>query len=215
VVRHGLAGPEAASTLLADGGPDAVTLRAVGAAAGVSRTAPYRHFEDKDDLLSAVAADTLVFMAEEMRRGAADRTETGHTGTGHTGTGHTGTGHTGTGHTGTGPLYGACLGYVQAATERPAHYLLVFGDVPIGNPSQALLDAADGCVQLLYELITQAQRDGTMIAGDVRDIAALLWASLHGLVDLTLTGHLREPRMVDGAESTPRLLALALHNLAP
>ncbi len=37
----------AAADLLEEGGPDAVTLRAVGARAGVSRSAPYRHFTGK------------------------------------------------------------------------------------------------------------------------------------------------------------------------
>lgn len=46
---------DAASALLETGGPEAVTLRDVGARAGVSRSAPYRHFADKDALLTAVA----------------------------------------------------------------------------------------------------------------------------------------------------------------
>lgn len=181
----------AASELLTKGGPDFVTLRAVGAAAGVSRTAPYRHFHDKDDLLSAVAAENLIFLADAMRRDAAGEAAAGT------------------------PLYRACLGYVRAAMQRPAHYRLVFGDFQIHNPSQALQDAADDCTQYLYEVVAEAQRDNILIAGDVREIAALLWATLHGLVDLTLAGHLREPRTVDGAEATPRLVALALQDLAP
>jgi hypothetical protein len=99
--------------------------------------------------------------------------------------------------------------------QRPAHYRLVFGDFQIRNPSKALEEAADQCVGYLYEIVADAQRDGSLIAGDVRDIAALLWAALHGLVDLTLAGHLREPRMVDGAEATPRLVALALESMTP
>jgi AcrR family transcriptional regulator len=47
---------DAAADLLDTGGPDAVTLRAVGARAGVTRGAPYRHFPDKDSLLTAIAA---------------------------------------------------------------------------------------------------------------------------------------------------------------
>ena len=35
-----------AAALLDSGGPDAVTLREVGARAGVSRGAPYRHFAE-------------------------------------------------------------------------------------------------------------------------------------------------------------------------
>lgn len=181
----------AASDLLTQGGPAYVTLREVGARAGVSRTAPYRHFRDKDDLLSAIAAENLDFMGSSMRNAAAD---------------------IGAGGT---ALYRACLGYVTAAMRRPAHYRLVFGDFQIGNPSKALQEAADRCVAYLYELVAEAQGDGTLIAGDIRDIAALLWAALHGLVDLTLASHLREPRTVNGTDATPRLIAMALENLSP
>ncbi|WFR71021.1 TetR/AcrR family transcriptional regulator [Prescottella defluvii] len=66
----------AASDLLAQGGPAHVTLRAVGAAADVSRTAPYRHFQDKDDLLSTVAAESLASLTAEMRRAVSETTTT-------------------------------------------------------------------------------------------------------------------------------------------
>src|SRR3990170_3962594 len=49
----------AAAGLLEADGLDAVTLRAVGDRAGVSRTAPYRHFDGKEGLLAAVAAADL------------------------------------------------------------------------------------------------------------------------------------------------------------
>lgn len=52
--RHALL--SAAVVLLNAGGPDAVTLREVGSRAGVSRSAPYRHFADKESLLMAIAA---------------------------------------------------------------------------------------------------------------------------------------------------------------
>lgn len=45
----------AAAALLDAGGPQAVTLREVGSRAGVSRSAPYRHFADKDALVTALA----------------------------------------------------------------------------------------------------------------------------------------------------------------
>jgi AcrR family transcriptional regulator len=56
----------AAAELLDSGGPDAVTLREVGARAGVSRGAPYRHFADKEHLLTAVAAESWERIGDHM-----------------------------------------------------------------------------------------------------------------------------------------------------
>jgi len=55
-----------AAALLDSGGPDAVTLREVGARAGVSRGAPYRHFADKESLLTAVAAESWQRIGDRM-----------------------------------------------------------------------------------------------------------------------------------------------------
>jgi AcrR family transcriptional regulator len=49
----------AAVSVLEREGPSALSLRAVAREAGVSPAAPYHHFKDKAELLSAVAADGL------------------------------------------------------------------------------------------------------------------------------------------------------------
>ncbi|GAB2592465.1 TetR family transcriptional regulator [Paractinoplanes abujensis] len=56
---------DAAAALLDEGGPEAVTLREVGARAGVSRGAPYRHFDDKKRLLTAIAAEAWERLADQ------------------------------------------------------------------------------------------------------------------------------------------------------
>jgi AcrR family transcriptional regulator len=68
--RRALVG--AAAELLDEGGPEAVTLRAVGARAGVSRGAPYGHFPDKDHLLAAVAAESWTAVGDELDALIAD-----------------------------------------------------------------------------------------------------------------------------------------------
>ncbi|HEY4243656.1 MAG TPA: TetR/AcrR family transcriptional regulator [Kofleriaceae bacterium] len=51
---------------IAKDGPEGFTLRGVARRAGVSAAAVYRHFEDKDDLLAAVAAECLAQVQETM-----------------------------------------------------------------------------------------------------------------------------------------------------
>ncbi|MEV6243479.1 TetR/AcrR family transcriptional regulator [Lentzea sp. NPDC051838] len=63
---------DAAASLLDAGGPEAVTLREVGARAGVTRGAPYRHFADKDSLLTAVAAQTWERLTDDVHAIRAD-----------------------------------------------------------------------------------------------------------------------------------------------
>ncbi len=62
---------DAAAELLDEGGPEAVTLREVGSRAGVSRAAPYRHFADKEGLLTAVAVEGWDRLAEALRASGA------------------------------------------------------------------------------------------------------------------------------------------------
>ena len=47
------------SRIIAEEGLDKLTLRELASRLGVSRTAPYRHFKDKPDLLAAVAEEKL------------------------------------------------------------------------------------------------------------------------------------------------------------
>ena len=57
---------EAARTLIDAAGPDAVSLREAARQVGVSATATYRHFTDKDHLLAAVAAAGYRDFAERL-----------------------------------------------------------------------------------------------------------------------------------------------------
>ncbi|WP_019928632.1 TetR/AcrR family transcriptional regulator [Nocardia sp. BMG111209] len=60
---------KAATRLLAEGGPDAVSTRAVSAAAGVQPPTIYRLFGDKQGLLDAVAAHGFVrYLAGKSKR---------------------------------------------------------------------------------------------------------------------------------------------------
>src|SRR5215469_18135381 len=59
---------EASIALARQGGPDRVILREAARAAGVSHSAAYRHFADRDALLAEVSRFARQQLAAQMRR---------------------------------------------------------------------------------------------------------------------------------------------------
>lgn len=57
---------------LADGGPAAVSVNAIGKRMGLSGPALYRHFADRDDLLAALAVDAYESLASALATAAED-----------------------------------------------------------------------------------------------------------------------------------------------
>ncbi|MFF1816348.1 TetR/AcrR family transcriptional regulator [Kribbella sp. NPDC058245] len=180
----------AAGALLESGGPEAVTLRAVGADAGVSRSAAYRHFVDKAELLRALAATTLNDLAARIRRDATEE---------------------GPGSS----LHRGCAAYLAYALEQPHRYQLIFGDAPLTEPGAALESAADDAMLSIRELVAEAQAQGELPTGPTREVATVVWVLLHGLAQLQITNHLHEPRTLNGTTGLPTLLTLALTSLHP
>lgn len=175
----------AASRLLESGGIEAVTLRAVGDAAGISRAAPYRHFADKAALLQHLAVLTLGGMATRMRDAA-------------------------TGLDAIAGLQARALAYVHAAVEQPNHYLLIFGDMPVVSPAPEAEAAADDAMRAIEEGVEQARDRGYLSTIATREMATVIWVALHGISQLQITGHLHEPRTLDGDARLNELVSLAI-----
>ncbi|MGI5122187.1 TetR/AcrR family transcriptional regulator [Marinactinospora thermotolerans] len=160
---------EAAWDLVAEGGPEAVTLRAVGERVGVSRTAPYRHFRDKSDLLAAVAARGFELLRAETAQVMAGRD--------------------GSLDSIASALRAGCVAYVRAGLARPRHYRLMFGEAAAGCDDDTVHGIASASLAEFAEVLAEGQRAGAVRSGDAVEFAFLTWAMLHGLVDLALSGH--------------------------
>jgi AcrR family transcriptional regulator len=155
---------DAATRLLDEGGPAAVTLRDVGRMAGVSHNAPYKHFADKEDLLAAVAARELARQRVRRRRSpdAEDRPADE-------------------------VLRAMMHRYVRWALRHPARFKLTFGSW--STDSAELAAAATDARSALISAVERAQAAHTLGAGDPERVAALILATAHGAVDLALGGH--------------------------
>ena len=155
---------EAAAELLAAKGAEALTLRAVARRVGVSQAAPYRHFADRRALVAAVAERGFTRLQQAMMEGM--RSASGRPG-----------------------LRQVAEAYVRFGLENPAEYRVMFGpEVAKTEDLPSLRETGRGALGFVAEGMAQLQRAGLVGAGDPWMLATATWATLHGLVMLTLDG---------------------------
>ncbi|CAN5662576.1 TetR/AcrR family transcriptional regulator [soil metagenome] len=168
-----------AAALLDRGGPAAVTLREVGARAGVSRGAPYRHFADKESLLTAVAAEGWGYIADQMHSLRCDA-----------------------GSLPAEKLRAALVGVITFSRERPYLYQLMFS-APAGDPA-AVVRAAERMCDEFLAIVASVVGDQ-----DAERCAAILLTGAHGAAGLESSGLLTTDKWQTTAEElTDALLAV-------
>jgi AcrR family transcriptional regulator len=150
---------EAALEILGSGGMDALSLRVLARATGVTQAAPYSHFRDKDDLLAAVAETGFqrlaLQMAEEAtgQHGVQERIE---------------------------KLMGA---YVRFAVNNKPLFQLMFSrelSVMKNYPTLAMTAGKS------YSLISAALAQRGAAADDTRFLTVAIWSLCHGLTTLVV-----------------------------
>ena len=153
--------------LIERSGPDALTLREVARRAGVSQTAPYRHFEHKEALVAAVAEEGLRDLTEWLRLAAAKAPD---------------------------PVRAFAdmgVAYVRFANAHPAHFRVMFGPGAPDRARHPSLRAADAAAHAqLVTVIEAGQRSGDIVATDARELALGAWSLVHGLASLLAGGQL-------------------------
>lgn len=152
----------AAARLLDEGGPEAVKLRDVGSASGVSHNAPYKHFSSKEDLLAALAARELDVVCDSAEVESAN------------------------GHPSAKTIM---LIYLRWALAHPQRFRLVSGRWEKGaNPE--LARAAGRWQALLTRAVETGQRSGELTEGNAERVGFLILSVAHGAANLSLSGHL-------------------------
>jgi AcrR family transcriptional regulator len=185
---------DASLALLAEHGPQGLTLREAARRAGVSQAAPYRHFASKDALLAAIAEEGFRGLQKATAAAAAR------------------------GHDPLERLIDACVAYVRFAVEHMAHYRVMFGPAVLDKSMYpGLRTSATGSFDALTNAIAECQRRGVLRAGDPRPMAMATWTLVHGLAALAADRQIPPAvltmipleRLADG------LMRMLLQGLAP
>ncbi len=151
----------AATDLLDAGGPSAVTLRAVGDAAGVSQSAPYRHYTDKRALLDAMVRRIIEQLAHSVE---SARNET---------------------DSSIAALNLVVSQYFEFARRYPVRYRLLLEEC---RSDSAVAAEAREAFAAIADLVHIAQRSGDLRDGDPEKIVALIFGAVHGMADLEQFG---------------------------
>jgi AcrR family transcriptional regulator len=160
----------AARELLEANNIASLSLRAVSKQVGVSHTAPYRHFKDKESLLAGIAGVGYDELAKQLTEAveahpddpAAQLQEAGHR-------------------------------YVQLGLNSPQCTQLMFsGILPCDDTYPELRASGDMAFDGLKTIIEEGQTSGVFKKGDVELLALTAWSGIHGLSLLLIGGNLPE-----------------------
>lgn len=167
--------------ILAADGVKGLSLRAVAKRAGVSQTAPYRHFSDKDALLAAIAEQGFQRLIGEIGAGIAAHRSPDRR------------------------LVAAGMSYFRFAQAHPEHIKVMFGGmVDMDNDHEGLKQAGHEAFAQFVELIVAGQESGSLRRGHPARCALAAWSMVHGLSLLTLNKHI-SPEALDAG--SPEALA--------
>ncbi len=167
---------EAVRTIQTEG-VEHLTLRTVGARLGVSRSALYRHFADKQSLLATVAKEGF----SKLRQALADAWE-----------------ENGHGRVGFEAMHRA---YVQFGVAHPSHYRVMFGGfIESAAKDDHFASEAKSAFQVLVDALVEQQNAGDIRRDDPVLMARFVWALVHGAAMLFIDGQLPEPAQRDALE---------------
>jgi AcrR family transcriptional regulator len=160
---------DTAVRMIRDEGVAALTLRGVGARLGVSRTALYRHFDDKEALLARVASEGFKRFHEALSasvaRAAKRRAD---------------------------PMPEMAAAYIRFARANPSHYQTMFSGVLTDwRRYPDLILHAESAFNVLLDTIRSQQELGRIGPGNPVELAEITWAMSHGIATLGMARQLQ------------------------
>jgi AcrR family transcriptional regulator len=157
--------------LLREKGMAGFSMRGVAERVGVTATALYRHFKDKDALLATLLDEGFSTFGQYLMRALAGKTPLER-------------------------LRRAGYAYFDFALEHPRDYALMFmtpcRELGLDRVSEGAKARMDGTFVFLIDRVNECIAAGVFAEHDPRSTALHIWATVHGLASLRLNGQLEE-----------------------
>jgi len=155
---------KAGAELLLEEGARSLSLRKVAAKVGVSHSAPYAHFLDKESLIAAITTEGFHQLYQRLEATILSNQER--------------------------PselLLEVAWAYVQFAQESPAFYKLMFsGILEHEKIYPDFVSTSKANFQLLVDLVQRCQSAGVLSDQPKEILAVSVWSLVHGFVSLLM-----------------------------
>ncbi|MCP4117590.1 MAG: TetR/AcrR family transcriptional regulator [Desulfobacteraceae bacterium] len=159
---------QTALEIVSEEGLAKVSMRKLGEKIGVSRSAPYRHFKGKGELLSAIAEDGFRKLTNSLN--SVRNKKSGNPVT---------------------QFKNIGIAYIEFALEHPVQYRLMFGhEIIEQDQTPELIKAAEGAFSELLLGVGDLLKDDLIKPMDPLIIANTLWSQTHGISTLLMDGQI-------------------------
>lgn len=152
---------DAAASAARDVGAESLSMRDVARRVGVSHTAAYKHFADKDDLLRGLAVRAFGVLADDLKVAVGDSARS---------------------------LEDIGAAYMRFAMEHAAVFRFMFQRslcMPEGQ-YDPLEHAGRASQQVLRDHVALLQKSGVLGPGDVDEMALSVWSQVHGITTIVM-----------------------------
>jgi len=154
--------------ILAREGIGALSLRKVAKKAGVSHSAPYAHFKDKQALIAAISIEGFKKLLAELQNTVEKHpNDPSHL------------------------LLETAWVYFQFALQEADTFKVMFSGVLEKEKDYPdLVDVVQKTFQMVVKVVSICQAEGVLQSGEADLTSMVVWAQIHGLISLYLEGQI-------------------------
>ncbi len=177
---------QAGIEILAKEGVAGLTLRKVARRAGVSHSAPYAHFPDKQSLIAAISTEGFnqlyTLLDAAILANTADPRQ---------------------------QLIAGTRAYTQFAIDHTDTFKIMFSSaLEKEKEYPAFVEISQKTFERVVDVVRACQSAGVIRPGSPELLAVTIWGQVHGIISLALEGQI--PHLVLGEHSIQEIVSFAL-----